>query len=48
MIYLYLFLTILLLVAVTIFSISRIRKSHLPGNAKIIVDVWKSVSRRSR
>lgn len=44
MLYIYLSLPIILLIVVTIFYKNNLDRSRLPGNAELIVKVWKSVT----
>lgn len=46
MLYLYLSFPLILLIVVTIFYKKNLDKSRLPGNAEIIIQVWKSVMAR--
>jgi hypothetical protein len=43
MLYLYLFLCIVLLVAVTIYFFQSLKSSGIPANAKLIIDAWNSL-----
>lgn len=44
MLYFYLFLCIVLLVAVTIYYFRSLKSSGVPANAQLIIDAWNSVA----